>query len=73
MHTFRVEWFWQPVGVGRHAFRKAARRAEPDAIVLSYCGVEVSASKVQRQAGELAWIEERTCMDCWRSISDRAG
>ncbi|MEV0696548.1 hypothetical protein AB0I53_01310 [Saccharopolyspora sp. NPDC050389] len=66
-----VDWFWRPVGVGRHAFGVAAKRAEPYASVTSFCGVEVGAWQVQRLPRELEWIDEDTCMDCWRRISAR--
>jgi len=66
-----VDWFWRPVGVGRHAFGVAAKRAEPHDSVSSYCGVEVEAWQVQRLPPESEWVRERTCMDCWRQISSR--
>ncbi|GAA4856556.1 hypothetical protein [Saccharopolyspora rosea] len=43
-----IDWFWRPVGQGRHAFSTEARRAPPDAPVSSFCGVEVEAWRVQR-------------------------
>ncbi|MEV0696346.1 hypothetical protein AB0I53_00275 [Saccharopolyspora sp. NPDC050389] len=49
----------------------AAKRAEPYASVTSFCGVEVGAWQVQRLPRELEWIDEDTCMDCWRRISAR--
>lgn len=66
-----VDWFWRPVGVGRHAFGVTAKRAEPHARVTSFCGVEVEAWQVQRLPPEAEWIDEDTCMDCWRRISSR--
>ncbi|MGP4019758.1 hypothetical protein [Saccharopolyspora sp. 5N708] len=36
----------------------------------SFCGVEVEAWRVQRLP-EIEWIDEDTCMACWRRIADR--
>ncbi|MEB3371174.1 zinc finger protein [Saccharopolyspora mangrovi] len=66
-----VDWFWRPIGDGRHAFHADAKSAEPEDSVKSYCGVEVEAVRVQRIPGEIAWITEETCMDCWRTIAER--
>ncbi|MGP4016631.1 hypothetical protein [Saccharopolyspora sp. 5N708] len=66
-----VDWFWRPVGVGRHGFDVAAKRAAPHAAVTSFCGVEVEAWQVQRLPPEIEWISEDTCMDCWHQISTR--
>ncbi|MEV6232548.1 hypothetical protein AB0L88_32275 [Saccharopolyspora shandongensis] len=49
----------------------AAKWAEPYASVMSFCGVQVEAWQVQRLPRELEWINEDTCMDCWRRISAR--
>ncbi|GAA4854012.1 hypothetical protein [Saccharopolyspora rosea] len=66
-----VNWFWRPVGVGRHAFDVVVRQAGPHDAVFSFCGVEVEAWQVQRLPSEIEWIEEATCMTCWREITSR--
>ncbi|GAB2650906.1 hypothetical protein GCM10027271_05700 [Saccharopolyspora gloriosae] len=62
---------WQPVGGGRHAFDLVARSSEPGELVKALCGVVVSTDELQRIADELAWIQEATCMDCWRVLANR--
>ncbi|MDA3630990.1 hypothetical protein OU415_36580 [Saccharopolyspora sp. WRP15-2] len=68
---FGVDWFWRPVGVGRHAFNVTAKRAEPHDSVRSFCGVEVEAWRVQRLPPESEWIDQDTCMSCWVRIRAR--
>ncbi|WP_190822563.1 zinc finger protein [Saccharopolyspora pogona] len=68
---FSVDWFWRPVGVGRHAFGVKAKQLAPDSAVVSFCGVEVQAWQVQRLPPESEWIAEDTCMKCWRLIAKR--
>ncbi|MDA3649892.1 hypothetical protein LZ318_24890 [Saccharopolyspora indica] len=62
---------WQPTSVGRHGFDAAARRADPGLVVEALCGVEVSTDELQQIAPEVAWIREKTCMDCWRVLAAR--
>jgi hypothetical protein len=69
--TALVDWFWRPVGVGRHGFDVSAKHVGPHATVTSFCGVEVEAWQVQRLPPEIEWIDEDTCMDCWRRIAAR--
>ncbi|MBQ0922503.1 hypothetical protein [Saccharopolyspora endophytica] len=66
-----VDWFWRPIGSGRHAFGVDAKRADPDDVVKSFCDTEVEARRVQRLPDEIAWITEQTCMTCWRAIASR--
>lgn len=62
---------WRPVGIGRHAFEVAQRKAPPGELVRAFCGKEVEAWRLQRQATKYEWITEPTCMDCWHELARR--
>ncbi|SFS34282.1 zinc finger protein [Saccharopolyspora flava] len=67
----QVNWFWRPIGTGRHAFHTEAKEADPTSTVTTHCGSEVEAHLVQRTPTEIEWITEPTCMTCWHRIADR--